>query len=190
MCIDACKGVTCDPDQVCDLGICKTKCQCGICEAGKTCAAAGKCVDTGCDGTTCGAGTVCKAGTCVDACQGAVCPAGSACTAGACVPLPGSGGSGTGGSGITIGKGGTSGLGGDGNGGATGGSAGKGGKGGKGGSKSNADKKVAEDPDSGCGCRVAGEPATSLALPLGAFATVLGLGLARRRRLGGATKRA
>jgi hypothetical protein len=182
VCVDACQGVSCDADQVCDRGVCKTKCQCGICETGKVCAAAGTCVDAGCDKQACGAGTVCKAGACVDACLGAVCPGGSVCQAGACQPLPGSGGSG-GRSEVIVGASGSSGAGG-----ASGASAGKGGNGGKGGKgggggTSSRSGNVVQEPDSGCGCVVAGaSTGTTTKLAIASAAAISGLLVRRLRR--------
>jgi hypothetical protein len=181
-CVDACAGVECDVDQVCDLGVCKTKCQCGVCEAGRTCAASGKCVDAGCETQSCGAGTTCQAGACVDACAGAVCPLGSACSAGQCVPVAG-GGAGAGGS-FSIGGG---------AGGSAGGSAGtSSAQAGQGGGSTTKKGKTAfaaaDDPDSGCGCRVAGlgDTDTQRKLGLGVWALVAGaLWLRGRQRSGG-----
>jgi hypothetical protein len=155
VCVDACAGVACDADQVCDLGVCKTKCQCGICEAGKTCAASGKCVDTGCETQSCGAGTTCQGGACVDACVGAVCPLGSACSAGQCVPVSGGGGSGTGGAGGSFEIAGSGGVGAA-AGSSLGGTSSAGQAGGSTTKKGKSTYTAADDPDSGCGCRVAG----------------------------------
>ena len=192
-CVDACAGLTCDSDQVCDRGVCKTKCQCGVCEAGKVCAASGKCTDKGCESMTCNAGAVCKGGACVDACDGAVCPLGASCVAGACQALvPGGGGAGgglviggvgaagaSGKGGAASGKGGSApGKGGAAAGGSKPGGAGKGGKGGR----PSGELGVARDPDTGCGCRVAGEERVSVLVPLLSAGFVASAVLARRAR--------
>jgi MYXO-CTERM domain-containing protein len=83
-CVDLCAGVTCLDKQVCEKGLCLADCGCRDCGTGRTCAADGRCVDTGCETQTCLAGQVCEAGACIDACNGAVCPGKAACVDGKC----------------------------------------------------------------------------------------------------------
>jgi MYXO-CTERM domain-containing protein len=87
-CVDLCAGVVCEEKQVCENGLCMAECGCRGCGPGLTCAASGKCVDTGCETQTCQGGQVCVQGVCKDACEGAVCPGGAACTAGQCAAPP------------------------------------------------------------------------------------------------------
>jgi hypothetical protein len=171
-CIDPCAGVTCPAGRVCERGLCLSNCACRGCGDGLQCGGDGHCSDPACAGITCPPGQRCRQGTCFDPCEGVTCPGGGRCVDGTCgEPNPGVGGSAGAGGGLP-GTGGTFGIAG------VSGS----GTGNTGGSDAApaAGKKGAPDP--GCGCRVKGDRATSLAW----LTTLLGasawFALRRRRR--------
>jgi MYXO-CTERM domain-containing protein len=84
-CIEpACKGVTCQPSQVCREGKCVGGCEGVVCPQGQECQL-GRCIDP-CVGVTCDATKVCEKGVCVANCQCKSCGDGNACHAnGSCV---------------------------------------------------------------------------------------------------------
>jgi len=180
-CVDPCAGLTCPADRVCEKGLCLSKCDCRGCDAGLTCAADGRCVDTACANKMCAAGTICKGGDCVDPCIGVNCPGGGVCSLGVCsLPMPGTGTGATGtGAGSSVDFGGGTGTGID-FGGAPNGTAGN----------SNGIGRNAPDVSSkGCGCRVGGDT-DSTSTKLAWLSALLGLGLALNRRRAVRTPRA
>lgn len=86
-----CNGVTddgdglCPLDQVCDRGICISRCFEGGCAAGQTCSASGQCVDPLCADVSCPFDERCYGGVCVGACDFVVCPGDGVCVGGQCV---------------------------------------------------------------------------------------------------------
>jgi len=174
-CVDPCGGVTCPADRVCEKGLCLSKCDCRGCDAGLTCAADGRCVDTACANVKCEAGMLCQGGKCVDPCIGVTCPNGGKCSEGRCsVGMPGEGTGATGSGANTsvdlpgLGTG-LPGV----NGGAS--------SNGTGGSSSVG--KIRPDAGvKGCGCRMAGDAdATSTKLAWVSALFALGLAFQRRR---------
>jgi len=174
VCVNPCENVQCASNQVCDNGACVPKCSCLPCATGLTCdPMADKCVEASCVGKMCAAGTHCSMGQCVDDCTGAVCPTGEICMAGACVTDPSSmaSGSSSSSSGEFVGSGGS--------GGGAGGMGGMGGAGSSAGGSNGAGGAGGSGDSSSCGCRVVGNPESSLA---GLAACAAAFAIARRRR--------
>lgn len=84
-CVDPCASVTCQDSQFCREGLCVNRCPCSPCPAGETCNADGTCSPRGCDIVICGEGRYCEDGACHDACEGVICPTGQLCEVGKCV---------------------------------------------------------------------------------------------------------
>jgi MYXO-CTERM domain-containing protein len=75
----------CPRNFVCERGSCVERCSAELgCLPGRTCTAAGICVETACMGVNCPAGQRCAGGTCVEPCSGVTCPVGQICRAGRC----------------------------------------------------------------------------------------------------------
>lgn len=167
-CVDACASVACGDGQFCREGLCVNECPCSPCPAGETCNADGTCTPRGCDIINCPEGFYCEAGTCNDACEGVVCPSGQECVIDTCMvpppPMPpmDAGVPDAGASDAGELDAGDAAIGGDASGGTDAG-------------------RIAEPPDDGCGCRVAGSSSTRGSGVPALFA-VFGLFLIHRRR--------
>ncbi len=75
----------CPRNYVCERGSCVERCSAELgCLAGRTCTAAGVCVETACLDRNCPAGQRCVGGACVEPCSGVTCPVGQICRAGRC----------------------------------------------------------------------------------------------------------
>ncbi len=88
---DDCDGMVddgaslCPTNYVCERGSCVERCSAELgCLPGRTCTAAGICVETACIDRNCPVGQRCAGGNCVEPCSGVTCPVGQICRAGRC----------------------------------------------------------------------------------------------------------
>ncbi len=88
---DDCDGMVddgtslCPTNYVCERGSCVERCSAELgCLPGRTCTAAGICVETSCIDRNCPVGQRCAGGNCVEPCSGVTCPVGQICRAGRC----------------------------------------------------------------------------------------------------------